>query len=117
MKTPFIHADQVLLGITKMIIDNVNSFKWNNLALSLKFSPAKLGYYLLPLVKQLFRDNFMGSDLEMGMLLIFIKGYLVSAGDALSNNALTALFRKLSKRKAAVVGLESEKKYTYQQAA
>ena len=70
-----------------MITDNVKSFKWNKLALLAKFSPAKLGYYLLPLVKQLFRDNFMGSDIEMGMLLIFPERYFFTAADALSNNA------------------------------
>lgn len=118
MKTQFVNIDQALLNIGKLMIDSVKSFKWNNPGgLAPRFSADKVGYYLLPLVKQLFRDNFMGSDMEMGMLLIFLKGYFTSVRDALRNNVLTDLLKKLSRKKAQMAVLSAEKNYRYQQAA
>jgi hypothetical protein len=117
MKTQFINPDQTLLDATKLIIASAKSFKWNRLFLASNFSTDKIGSYLLPLVKQIFRDNFMGSDMEMSMLLIFLKGYFFSAANAARNNMVTELFRKIRKNKAEVIVLKTEKKYNYQQAA
>jgi len=35
----------------------------------------------------------MGSDMEMGILLIFLKGYFLSAADVIRNNSVTELYK------------------------
>jgi hypothetical protein len=55
------------------MIAGLKSFKLHKLFLAPEFSTDRVGYYLLPLAKQVFRDIIMGSDMEM--LPIFRKGY------------------------------------------
>jgi hypothetical protein len=117
MKTQGINFDQTLLDITNLMITSVKSFKLNKLSLAPKFSTDKVGYYLLPLVKQIFRDNFMGSDAEMGILLVFLKGYFLSATDTIRNNAVTDLFKKLRGSKRTIAVLNTERIYNHPQAA
>jgi hypothetical protein len=117
MKTQGINFDQTLLDITNLMTASVKSFKLNKLSITPKFSTDKVGYYLLPLVKQIFRDNFMGSDAEMGILLVFLKGYFSSAADAIKNNAITDLFKKFRGGKNDVVVLNTERIYNHPQAA
>jgi hypothetical protein len=117
MKTQCIHLDQTFLNITNSITAGVKSFNLNKVFSAPKFSTDKVGYYLLPLVKQLFRDNFMGSDAEMGVLLIFLKGYFSSAVETVSNNAVTGLLEKLRSSKDTVAILDTERIYDNQQAA
>jgi hypothetical protein len=95
MKTQCINIGQTLSGITKLMITGITSIKWNKLLFTSKFLPNKAGNYLLPLAKQLFRDNFMGSEMEMGILLLFVKSYFLLAVYAVSHNALTERFKKL----------------------
>ena len=91
----------------------------DKLFLASNFSTGKLGYYLMPLVKQIIKDNLMGADLEIGILLIFLKDYFLSAADAVRNNAVTNLFKKSqgSKRNIAVSVSASEIIYNHPQAA
>jgi len=117
MKTQCINFDQTLSGITSLIITSVKSFKLNKLFLASNFSTAKLGHYLLPLAKQIVRDNFMGADLEIGILLIFLKDYLFSAADVVRNNAVTNLFKKIKDSKRNVSISASERIYNHPQAA
>lgn len=117
MKTQFINLDQTFLGISNLMITGFKSFKLNKLFLAPRFPTDKVGYYLLPLVKQLLRDNFMGSDMEMGMLLIFLKDYFLSATDTIRNNAVTNLFKKLKDSKNTIAVLDTERIYDHQQAA
>lgn len=117
MKTQCINLDQTFLNITNLIITGVKSFNLNKLFSAPKFSTDKIGYYLLPLIKQLFRDNFMGSDAEMGVLLIFLKGYFSSAVETVRSNAVGDLFRKLRGTKDTVAVLDTERIYDQQQAA
>ncbi|MDB5024164.1 MAG: hypothetical protein JWP78_1919 [Mucilaginibacter sp.] len=76
------------------MITGTTSLKWSKLLVTFKFSSNQLGNYLLPLLKQLFRDNFMGSEMEMGILLLFVKSYFLLAVHAISHNALTDRFKK-----------------------
>jgi hypothetical protein len=99
------------------MITGVKSFNFSRLFSAPGFSTDKAGYYMLPLVKQLLRDNFMGSDMEMEMLLIFLKGYFLSAAGAIRNNAVTNLFKKLKGSKNAIAVLHTERIYNHQQAA
>jgi len=117
MKTQCINFDQTLSDLTSLIITSVKSFKINKLFLASNFSTDKVGDYLLPLVKQIVRDNFMGADLEIGILLVFMKDYFLSAADAIRNNAVTNLFKKIkvSKRNGSVSA--SEIIYNHPQAA
>lgn len=119
MKTQFIHFDQTLAGITSVIITSAKSFKFNKLFSASNFSTGKLGYYLVPLVKQIIKDNFMGADLEIGILLVFLKDYFSSATNAIRNNAVTNLFKKSkgSERNIAVSVSASEIIYNHPQAA
>ena len=118
MKTQFIHFDQIS-GITSAIITSARSFKLNKLFSASNFSTGKLGYYLLPLVKQIIKDNFMGADMEIGILLVFLKDYFLSATNAIRNNAVTNLFKKSkgSERNIAVPVSASEIIYNHPQAA
>ncbi len=117
MKTQWIYLDQTFLNITNSIITGVKSFNFYKVFSTHKFSTDKVGYYLLPLVKQLFKDNFMGSDAEMGVLLIFLKGYFSSAVETVRSNAVGDLFRKLRGNKDTVAVLDTERIYDHQQAA
>ena len=119
MKTQLIHFDQTLSGITSVIITSAKSFKLNKLFSASNFSTDKLGYYLMPLVKQIIKDNFMGADLEIGILLVFLKDYFSSATNAIRNNAVTNLFKKSkgSERNIAVSVSASEIIYNHPQAA
>jgi hypothetical protein len=119
MKTQCINFDQTLSDLTSLIITSVKSFNLNKLFLAPKFSTDKIGDYLLPLVKQIVKDNFMGADLEIGILLVFLKDYFLSAANAIRNNAVTNLFKKSkgSKRNIAVSVSASEIIYNHPQAA
>ena len=117
MKPQFIHFDQTFLNITNSIITGVKNSSLTKVFSAPKFSTDKIGYYLLPLVKQLFRDNFMGSDLEMGMLLIFLKDYFSSAVETVRSNAATDLFKKLRGTKDTITVLDTMRIYDHQQAA
>ena len=99
------------------MITGVKSFDMIRLFSAPKFSTDKAGYYMFPLVKQLLRDNFMGSDMEMGMLLIFLKGYFLYAADVIRNNAVTELYKKLKSNNSTVAVLDTERIYDHQQAA
>ena len=117
MKTQCINFDQTHSDLANLMITSVKSSKITKLFLASNFSTDKVGAFLLPLVKQVFRDNFMGADLEMGILLIFMKDYFLSATNAIRNNAVTNLFKKIkgSKRNGAVSA--SETIYNHPQAA
>jgi hypothetical protein len=119
MKTQYINFDQTLSGITSLIINSVKSFKLNRLFLASNFSTDMIGHYLLPLAKQIFRETFMGADMEMGIVLIFMKDYFLSAADIIRNNAVTKLFKqsKDSKRDMVVSVSASEIIYNHPQAA
>jgi len=93
MKTQWINIDQVLSGM----ITGIASFDWQKLLFIFKVSPNKIGEYLLLLIKQLFRDSFMGSEMDMGIMLLFIKSYFLLAAYAIMHNALTDQFKKLRK--------------------
>jgi hypothetical protein len=99
------------------MITVAKSFNITRLFSAPGFSTNKAGYYMLPLVKQLLRDNFMGSDIEMEMLLIFLKGYFLSATDTIRNNAVTNLFNKLKGSKNTIAVLDTKRIYDHQQAA
>jgi len=47
-------------------VHSINDVKWIKLFSAFKLSVNTIGNYLLPLVKQLFRDNFMGSEMDDG---------------------------------------------------
>ncbi|MCR8560874.1 hypothetical protein KXD93_24670 [Mucilaginibacter sp. BJC16-A38] len=117
MKTQCINIDQNLLDITNLMITNAKSSKLNKLFFASNFSTAKLGYYLLPLAKQIFKETFMGADMEMGILLIFLQDYFFSATDAIRNNAVTNLFKKIKGSKRNVAVPASEMIYNHPQAA
>jgi len=80
----------------KFILTNIASLKWPKVFLISDFSAKKIGHYLLPLIKQLFRDNFMGSEMEMSILLVLVKGYVLLAVHTIRHNAITKQFKKLS---------------------
>lgn len=119
MKTQFIHFGQIPSGVANVIITSIRGIKLNRSFFVSNLSTGKLGYYLLPLVKQIIRDNFMGTDLEIGILLIFLKDYFSSATNAFRNNAVTNLFKKSkgSERNIAVSVPASEIIYNHPQAA
>jgi len=117
MKTQYIHLDQSLLDITKLMITGAKNFKWNNLFAVPAFSTDRVNHYLTVVVKQIFSDNFMGSDAEVGMVLLFLKGYFLSATDLLRNNVITDLFGKLKASQADVVVFEIENNFDYNKAA
>jgi hypothetical protein len=117
MKTQCIHIDQALSGINNLVVTNITNLKWHKLIGTLKFSPGKLSHYFLPLLKQLFRDNFMGSEMEMGILLLFVKSYFLLAVYAIRHNALTDRVKKLNKSINESVELNHEVIYQHKQAA
>jgi hypothetical protein len=117
MKTQCIHIDQALSGISNLVITGIASVEWHKLLFAFKFSPKRIGNYLLPLLKELFKDNFMGSDMEMGILLLFVKSYFLLAVYVISHNALTDRFKKLNKSINKSVELNHEEIYRHKQAA
>jgi hypothetical protein len=117
MKTLNIHFDQSLLDVTKLMITGAKNFKWNSLFAVSVFSTERVNHFLTLVVKQIFSDNFNGSDAEVGMVLIFLKGYFLSAADLLRNNVITNLFRRLKTRESNVIVFDAEENYSYNQAA
>lgn len=87
-----------------------------NLLSAFKLSPNRIGNYLLLLAKQLFRDNFMGSEMEIGVLLFFVKGYFLLAVFAITNNHLTARLKKLRESMVENVVLNRNDFYQHKQA-
>jgi len=117
MKTPGIHFDQSLLHSTKWVINEVKSFKWNRLFAMTGITSDRINYYLTLLLKQIFSDNFSGSDAETGMALIFLKSYVLSATAFISNNLVIDFIKSLKKQHAKVVVLEAEENLSYIKAA
>ncbi|MEO6631402.1 MAG: hypothetical protein ABIN13_06755 [Mucilaginibacter sp.] len=117
MKAPYINVDQTLSGITSVIITSAKSLKLNKVFFASNFSTYKVWHYLLPLVKQIIKDNFMGADLEIGILLIFLKDYFSSAANAVTNNAVTNLFKKSNGSERNITVSASEIIYNHPQAA
>mgnify|MGYP001549733480 CR=1 FL=1 len=118
MKTPCIHLDQSVLDSAKLMINEAKSFKWSRLfAMSGIITSDKINYYLTLLLKQIFSDNFSGSDAETGMALIFLKSYFVSATAFLSDNLVTDFVKGLKKQNAKVVELATGENFNYNKAA
>jgi hypothetical protein len=117
MKTPCIHLDQSLLDGTKLMINEAKAFKWSRLFAISGITSDRVNYYLTLLLKQIFSDNFSGSDAETGMALIFLKSYLVSATAFLSNNIVTDFVKGLKKQNAKVMELGTEENFNYNKAA
>jgi hypothetical protein len=117
MKTLYTNIGQGLSGINYLIITSITGVKWTKLFSALKLSINTIGNYLLPLVKQLFRDNFMGSEMEMGVLLFFIKGYFLLAVFAITNNPLIDRLKKLKESAIEKVMLSRGDFSQHQQAA
>ena len=117
MKTPCIHLDQSLLDGTKLMINEAKSFKWSKLFAISGITSDRINYYLTLLLKQIFSDNFSGSDAETGMVLIFLKSYFVSATAFLSNNLVTDLVKSLKKQNAKVVEIGAEENFNFNKAA
>jgi hypothetical protein len=117
MKTPGIHFDQSLLDNAKLMINEVKSFKWSRLLAMSGITSERVNYYLTLLLKQIFSDNFSGSDAETGMVLIFLKSYFLSATILLSNNMITDFIKGFKKQNAKVVELAAEENLSYIKAA
>ena len=117
MKTQYANIGQVLSGIHNLMITSIAGVNWIKLFSAFKLSPNRIGNYLLLLAKQLFRDNFMGSEMEMGVLLFFIKGYFLLAVFAITNNPLIDRFKKLKKIIIENVVLNRDDFYRHKQAA
>ncbi len=117
MKTPFIHFDQSLLDNAKLMINEAKGFKWSRLFAMAGITSDRVNYYLTLLLKQIFSDNFSGSDSETGMVLIFLKSYVLSATAFLSNNAITDFVKGLKTPNAKVVELAAEENFNFNKAA
>jgi len=117
MKTTGIHLDQTLLDNAKLMMNEAKGFKWNRLFVMSGITSDRVNYYLTLLLKQIFSDNFSGSDAETGMALIFLKSYFVSASAFLSNNLVTGFVKNLKKQKAKVMELGAEENFNYNKAA
>jgi len=76
-----------------------------------------IGDYLPALIKQLFRDNFMGSEMEMSFLLYFIKGYFLLAVFTITNNPLTDRLKKLRESTKEKVMLNCDDFFQHKQTA
>lgn len=111
------HFDQSLLDSTKWVINEVKGFKWNKLFATMGITSDKVNYYLTLLLKQIFNDNFSGSDAETGMVLIFLKSYFMSATAFISNNRIADFIKSLKKQHAKVVVLDAEENISYVKAA
>jgi hypothetical protein len=117
MKTPGIHFDQSLLDNAKLMINEAKSLKLSRLFAMTGITSDRINYYLTLLLKQIFSDNFSGSDAETGMVLIFLKSYLLSAAAFVSNNAITDFVKGLKKQNATVMELVAEENLSYTKAA
>ena len=117
MKTQYANIGQVLSGINNLMITSITDLKVVKLFSAVKLSANTIGKLLLPLIKQLFRDNFMGSEMEMGVLLLFIKGYFLLAVFAIANNPLTDRIKKLRESLIENVVLNHDDFYRHKQAA
>ena len=117
MKTQLTNVAQTLSGIANTVLTGAKSLKSVKLLLTTDLSKDKIGSYVIPLAKQLFRDNFMGSDLEMGMMLVFLKSYFLSATFLVSHNAIIDRFKELRRGKYAVTALQQEEFFGQQQVA
>ena len=117
MKTSVIHFDQSLLDNAKLMINEAKGFKWSRLFAMAGITSDRVNYYLTLLLKQIFSDNFSGSDAETGMALIFLKGYLLSATAFISNNMITDFVKGLKKQNTRVVELVAEENLSYTKAA
>ncbi len=117
MKTQYVNIAQVLSGISSLLITSIANLKWIKLLSAFKLSVNTIGNYLLPLLKQLLRDNFMGSEMEMGVLLFLIKGYFLLAVFAITNNSLIDRFKKLRESTMENVVLNRNDFYRHKQAA
>ncbi|MHB8205979.1 hypothetical protein [Mucilaginibacter sp.] len=117
MKVQFVNIEQTFFDISNLMITGVKSLNLNKLFSAPIFSTKKVGHYLLPLVKQLLRDNFIGSDMEMTMMLTFMKGYFLSATEVVRNNTISDLFKKFGGSKNTIAVLNSERVYNHEQAA
>jgi len=117
MKTPCIHLDQSLLDGTKLMINEAKAFKGSRLFAMSGITSDRVNYYLTLLLKQIFSDNFSGSDAETGMALIFLKSYFISAAAFLSNNLVTDFVKGLKKQNAKVMELGAGENFNYNKAA
>jgi hypothetical protein len=93
MKTQ--NVNEVLSGINavqtlfneKFMIGHLINLKWVEQISSFKFSWKNLLHYILPLLKQGFKEA-MGSEVDIELLLILVTGYLLSAKNAIIHNAV-----------------------------
>jgi len=99
------------------MINEAKSFKWSRLFVMSGITSDRINYYLTLLLKQIFSDNFSGSDAETGMVLIFLKSYFISATAFLSNNLVTDFVKSLKKQNAKVVMLDAKENFNYNKAA
>ena len=111
------HFDQSLLDSAKLMINEAKGFKWNRLFAMAGITSDRVNYYLTLLLKQIFSDNFSGSDAETGMALIFLKSYVLSATAFLSNNVIIDFVKNLKKQNARVLQLGAEENFNYNKAA
>jgi len=117
MKTHCIHLDQSLLDGTKLMINEAKAFKGSRLFAMSGITSDRVNYYLTLLLKQIFSDNFSGSDAETGMALIFLKSYFMSGTAFLSNNLVTDFVKGLKKQNAKVMELGTGENINYNKAA
>lgn len=96
------------------MINEAKGFKWNRLFAMPEVTSDRVSYYLTLLLKQIFSDNFSGSDAETGMAIIFLKSYLVSATAFLSNNLVIDFVKRLKKQNAK---LGAEENFNFNKAA
>lgn len=89
MKTQLTNIFQTFPGISSL----QNILHVNPAALA-----SKAGSYVTPILKQAFRDSFMGSDQELEMILLFLQGYILSAAKTVRHNPLTDGIKKLQVR-------------------
>ncbi len=117
MKTQYVNIGQALSGIHNLMIAGMANMDWGKLFSAFKLSPGKMGSYLFPLLKQLFRETLMAPEVEMEMLMLFVKNYFLLIAFTVSQVALALRFKKStgSIYKSAVV--HRDKLYQHKQAA
>jgi hypothetical protein len=96
MKTQYINIGQALSGVYNLMIASMADLDWSKLFSAFKLSPNKAGNYLFPLLKQLFRESFMGSETEMEIVLLFVKNYFLLTAFIISQVALAMRFKRSS---------------------
>jgi hypothetical protein len=99
MKTQLINVNHMLSGMVSKMIKGARSLKGGSRLTAQSFSPDRISSYVIPVVKQLFRDNFAGSDAEMGMMVVFLKSYFLSAAYVVSHNAVFDKLKGIRLRK------------------